>query len=100
MQRIGSGTPVPTAGQIESVDQILQAGWYPLELINEILDLSLIESGKLPLSPECISLNEVPNDRDAMTEPQAHKIGIRVSFSGCDESTTSRRSGGPKTACC
>jgi len=84
-QLLESGMPVPTSSQKESVDQILQAGWYLLELINEILDLSLIESGKLELSPECVSLNEVLNDCHAMTEPQAHKSGIRVSFSGCDE---------------
>lgn len=27
------------------IDQILKAGWHPLELINENLDLALIESG-------------------------------------------------------
>ncbi|MDL2338265.1 MAG: ATP-binding protein, partial [Pseudomonadota bacterium] len=80
-QLIESGLPVPTPGQKESIDQILQAGWYLLELINEILDLSLIESGKLSLSLECISLAEVLEDCHAMIEPQAQKGGIRVKFS-------------------
>jgi signal transduction histidine kinase/ActR/RegA family two-component response regulator len=79
-QLIDSGTPVPTPSQKESVDQILQAGWYLLELINEILDLSLIESGKLSLSPEAISLAEVLADCHAMIEPQAQKSGIRLVF--------------------
>jgi PAS domain S-box-containing protein len=43
-QLIESGSPPPTTSQKRSVDQILQAGWYLLELINEILDLALIES--------------------------------------------------------
>ena len=83
-QLIESGLPPPTPSQKEGVDQILQAGWYLLELINEILDLSLIESGKLSLSPECILLAEVLNDCHAMIEPQAHKSGIRVKFESCD----------------
>jgi len=79
-QLIESGTPVPTASQKESIDQILQAGWYLLELINEILDLSLIESGQLSLSPESVSLTEVLADCQAMIEPQAQKSGIRMNF--------------------
>ena len=51
-QLMESGTPPPTLAQRQSIDQILQAGWYLLELINEILDLALIESGKLSLSTE------------------------------------------------
>jgi signal transduction histidine kinase/AmiR/NasT family two-component response regulator len=85
-QLIASGTPLPTPGQKEGIDQILQAGWYLLELINEILDLSLIESGKLSLSPEAMSLNEVLSDCYAMIEPQAKKGGIRMQFSEVDAS--------------
>jgi CheY-like chemotaxis protein/two-component sensor histidine kinase len=79
-QLMDSGTPSPTPSQKESLDQILQAGWYLLELINEILDLSLIESGQLSLSPEAMSLAEVLNDCRAMIEPQAQKGGIRMKF--------------------
>ena len=39
-QLMESDSPPPTASQKESIDQILQAGWYLLELINEILDLA------------------------------------------------------------
>ena len=79
-QLIESGSPLPTPSQKASVDQILQAGWYLLELINEILDLALIESGKLSLSLEPMSLPEVLLDCQAMIEPQAQKSGIRMSF--------------------
>ena len=74
------GSPLPTPGQKSSIDQILQAGWYLLELINEILDLALIESGKLSLLLEPIPLYEVLLDCQAMIEPQAQKSGIRMSF--------------------
>ena len=79
-QLMESGSPVPTPTQKRSIDQILQAGWYLLELINEILDLALIESGKLSLSLEPISLAEVMQECRAMIEPQAKKRGIGVVF--------------------
>jgi signal transduction histidine kinase len=49
-QLMESGSPRPTPSQKRNLDQILKAGWYLLELINEILDLALIESGKVTLS--------------------------------------------------
>ncbi|MEP6773104.1 MAG: ATP-binding protein [Polaromonas sp.] len=79
-QLIESGTPQPTPSQKRSVDQILQAGWYLLDLINEILDLALIESGKLSLSLEPVSLAEVMRECETMIESQADKRGISVSF--------------------
>jgi len=79
-QLMESGTPLPTPAQKGSIDQILQAGWYLLDLINEILDLALIESGKLSLSLEPMSLSDVLLDCQAMIEPQAQKSGIRMSF--------------------
>jgi len=79
-QLIESGSPSPTVSQKRSIDQILKAGWYLLELINEILDLALIESGKLLLSLEPISLAEVVRECQAMIEPQAQKRGIHITF--------------------
>src|SRR5579864_8443636 len=51
-QFMESETPAPTSSQKESIVQIQHAGWYLLELINEVLDLAMIESGRLSLSPE------------------------------------------------
>jgi PAS domain S-box-containing protein len=84
-QLMESGTPLPTPTQKASIDQILQGGWYLLELINEILDLALIESGKLSLSLEPMSLSEVLLDCEAMIEPQAQKSGIRMSLPRPDQ---------------
>jgi len=83
-QLMESGTPSPTAVQRGSIDQILRAGWYLLELINEILDLALIESGKLSLSLEPMSLPEVLRDVQAMIAPQATKRGIQIEFPNLD----------------
>ncbi|HEX2797837.1 MAG TPA: ATP-binding protein [Immundisolibacter sp.] len=73
--------PTPqTAAQKDSTGQILQAGWYLLDLINEILDLALIESGRLLLSQEPMALDEVLRDCQAMIEPLANKYRVTLSF--------------------
>jgi PAS domain S-box-containing protein len=79
-QLIESDTPPPTPEQKASIDQILHAGWFLLELINEILDLAVVESGRLALSLEAVSLPEVLIECHAMIEPQAQKRGISMSF--------------------
>ncbi len=84
-QLIESGSPNPTPSQKRSVDQILQAGWYLLDLINEILDLALIESGKLSLSLEPMSLDKVMHECQAMVEPQAKKRGVSLTFPQFDK---------------
>jgi signal transduction histidine kinase/AmiR/NasT family two-component response regulator len=79
-QLMESGLPHPTPSQQRSLDQILKAGWYLLELINEILDLALIESGKVTLSREPVSLAEVMQECRAMIVPQAQKRSIGLTF--------------------
>ncbi|MHB8948230.1 MAG: hybrid sensor histidine kinase/response regulator [Rhodoferax sp.] len=79
-QLMESAAPPPTAMQKASIDQILHGGWYLLELINEILDLALIESGKLSLSMEPIALDDVLLDCQAMIDPQAQKSAITITF--------------------
>ncbi|HEU4888304.1 MAG TPA: PAS domain S-box protein [Thermoanaerobaculia bacterium] len=79
-QLMESDSPAPTAAQSESILQILNAGWYLLELINEILDLATIESGKLSLSLEPVCLTELLLECQAMIEPLAQRRGVRMSF--------------------
>src|SRR5438132_1596167 len=79
-QLMDSDSNPPTTFQKESIEQILQAGWYLLELINEILDLALIESGKLSMSGEPLSFAEVMLECQTMIEPQAQKRGIVLKF--------------------
>src|SRR6267378_4465503 len=79
-QLMDSDATPATASQKASIDEILRAGWYLLELINEILDLAQIESGKLSLSPEPTSLAEVIAECQAMIESQAQARGISMTF--------------------
>ena len=79
-QLIDSATPPPSVLQKLSIDQILKAGWYLLRLINEILDLSMIESGKVSMSLESMSLSDILKDCQSMIEPQAELRGIKITF--------------------
>jgi CheY-like chemotaxis protein/nitrogen-specific signal transduction histidine kinase len=79
-QLLEAGLPKPTDIQVVRLHQIIKAGWYLLDLINEILDLTVIESGKLSLSREPVSMAEVMRECQAMTESQAHKRGVSMNF--------------------
>ena len=79
-QLLETESPPPTPSQMESIGRILQAGWHLLNLINEVLDLAKIESGRYSLSPEPVSLGEVIVECQAMTEGQAQKRGLELTF--------------------
>ncbi len=79
-QLLQSGKPPPTERQQECVEEILKAGWYLLGLIDEILDLSLIESGRLSCELAPVPLAAVLDDCQAMVEGQAAARGIRLSL--------------------
>ncbi len=85
-QLMESEIPAPTASQQRSIGQILKGGWYLLRLINEILDLAMIESGKVTISSEPMSLSEVLQDCHALIGPQAQKRGIGLVFPASDAS--------------
>jgi PAS domain S-box-containing protein len=70
--------PPLAAHQSEWTSQIQHAGWHLLEMINDTLDLSRIESGTLRL--EAVPVDVVPLLRlcIAMVEPAAGRRGIHV----------------------
>jgi PAS domain S-box-containing protein len=79
-QLMESAAPAPTDSQKESIAQILRAGWHLLELINQVLDLAVIESGKVSMSPEPVSLADVMSECRAMMEPEAQLRGVLMTF--------------------
>jgi PAS domain S-box-containing protein len=79
-QLMDTDTPPASPSQKASIYQILHAGWYLLELINEILDLAVIESGKLSLSVEPVSLAEVMVECQAILKQQGHQHGLKLTF--------------------
>jgi PAS domain S-box-containing protein len=94
-QLLQTGKPPPTPLQEESVNEILKAGWYLLGLIDEILDLALIESGRLSCALEPVPLAAVLDDCHALVEGQAAQSGIALRFepvdAGCVVSADSTR---------
>ena len=79
-QLLDAGNPAPTPGQKRSLEQILKAGWYLLELINEILDLAVVESGKMKLTMQNVPMASVLLECEAMVEVEARRRGITVQF--------------------
>jgi signal transduction histidine kinase len=79
-QLLEIGSPPPTDTQMLRLQQIIKAGWYLLELINEILDLSVIEAGKISLSLESVSLTDLMRECQAMIEPLSRKNAIPISY--------------------
>ena len=64
--------------QRESVDQILRGGRHLLGLINEVLDISRIETGNLALSSEAVDLFEVVSEAVDLIRPLAAEREIHL----------------------
>ena len=63
---------------LEPLDRVLGAGRHLLALINDILDLSKIEAGRMELHLETFRLVPVINDVAKTIEPMATKNGNRL----------------------
>ena len=62
------------------LDKISVSGGHLLTLINDILDISKIESGKMTLNPSPISLHQTMEDTCAMVRQAAAEKNIEVSL--------------------
>lgn len=69
-----------TEEQDEAVRQIRKGGQHLLGLINEVLEISRIEAGRLTLSPEPVEVSELCNEAVRLLSPLAieHNIGLNV----------------------
>jgi len=74
-----------TPDQRESIEQITKGGQRLLALINDILDISRIESGSIALSLEPVSVTTVVRDALALIKPLADDRGIQLRIEPTDD---------------
>ena len=72
--------------QQECVHEIEKAGTHLLELINEVLDLAKIESGRLAISVEPVEVAQIVDETLALVKPVAEKYDIELvsNYKRCD----------------
>lgn len=75
--------PIDNDRYREYLRDIKRSGSHVLDIVNELLDLSRIEAGKLELTFEAVSLNEVVAETVALLQPEANtnRTIIRTSLS-------------------
>jgi signal transduction histidine kinase/CheY-like chemotaxis protein len=66
--------------QKKNLETVSSAGNHLLELINEVLDLSMIESGNLKLSLELIDLVPIVDNVFSISKPLANAKGISLEY--------------------
>lgn len=69
-----------TEDDLDLISEILTAGYHLLELINEVLDLSQVESGNLQLKLENIELSTILNQCVSLVKPIAAESNIKISL--------------------
>lgn len=70
--------------QGQYVHEILRGARHLLNLINEVLDLALVEAGRLQVSIEPVGLGELLHDCLGLMEPLARSAGVRVELAAAD----------------
>ncbi len=68
---------------LESVNEIYKAGLHLLDIIDELLDLARIESGKISLDMRSVPLSELLHDCQAIIAPlvDQHSLELRINNS-------------------
>ncbi len=72
---------------IYSLDQVLKSGYHLLDLINEVLDLSKVESGNLEFSIEAVNISELLNEILDLLKPIAEEKKIQLTKLTIDPNT-------------
>ncbi|MEH6720247.1 MAG: ATP-binding protein [Aurantimonas endophytica] len=70
--------PIGNDRYLEYLEDIKRSGHHVLDLVNDLLDISKIEAGKLDLSFEAVSLNAVMAEVVALMQPQANRERVLV----------------------
>lgn len=70
--------PIQNTKYASYVDDILASGRYLLEFINDILDMSKIEAGRMNLAPELLTIGGIFSDSMKVVGPAARERGVTL----------------------
>ncbi len=65
---------------LELVDHVFKSGQHLLTLINEVLDISRVESGNIGLLPEAVNLDDLVSECLGIIGPQAGERGVDIGY--------------------
>ena len=65
----------------EYVDDILSSGQHLLELVEDILDMSKIEAGRIQLQPERVELERILQEATRLVAKRANDAGVKLTTS-------------------
>lgn len=63
---------------LAQLDHIHQAGWHLVSLVNDVLDVSRIESGSLDVQPRALSLGGILDEALQMSGPMSEQAGVSL----------------------
>lgn len=72
--------PHVTKEQMESLEIITRSGEHLLNLINNVLDISKIESGRVELEESPINLHQLMHEIQSLMHARAEEKGLRFTF--------------------
>lgn len=67
-----------SAEQLDRVQHVESAGEHLLALVNDVLDLSRIESGEMPVAQEAVPMSAVVEEAVTMVSPLVTDAGVEV----------------------
>lgn len=74
--------------ELDNVDEVLNGGKHLLELINEILDLAKIESGKIDFSLETLDCQQIAKECLEMMQPLKQRYQVHLHAEFTDDADT------------
>lgn len=79
VMELDSHTPLAPAQQLR-LKQIQQAGWHLLDMIDDVLDISRIETGSLRLTTEPVAIGHAIDQICRQVKDQAANLGIELTW--------------------
>jgi PAS domain S-box-containing protein len=75
--------------QRASAERTMRAARHLMDLVNDILDLSKVEAGKMEIKVELVSFPEIFHELMATVAPLAESYGVELKLDTCHDSTIS-----------